>query len=499
MGIEATGAMCLYLRLQKTGDNNVMSKKTGLYRFKILLLLPLFTIEPSWSLFSQVTQPDNSKQTKDFRIKDPLPYRQSPVDYFASSTSDRMSKVVARLETEPSLLVAETNRQASGYLLPLLKLLEIPVESQLLVFSKTALNPHLVSPANPRAIYFNDDTYVGWVSGASSLEILSLDPQKGGILYTLRQPTVAQTTREEPAVDQPTRTSAPDQNQKLNDAFTVQRESRCLTCHVSSRTLRVPGVLLQSFMTNEKGNPKHGYSTVKPSTAYADRFGGWYVTGAQDLTHLGNRVERNGEIVSLIGDAGDGLTNDALPLATGLYPVSTSDAAALLVLEHQVRVHNLLIRVVYESAFQRPSDAMDRLCRELLFVDEPGLPSPIARTRFVERFESVSTSSIEDSTVDALRTLHLKSRVFDRRVSYTLTSRFFTQIDSGVRQEILTRLWDVIHDDKQTRLSHEDRVSVITQVRASVQDLPARWKLSAKATDENSGPVSDGVSDAPTE
>ncbi|MDE0110608.1 MAG: hypothetical protein OXN96_22620 [Bryobacterales bacterium] len=46
-----------------------------------------------------------------------------------------------------------------GYLRSLLDALKIPVSSQLLVFSKTSAQFRWINPRNPRAIYFNDDTY----------------------------------------------------------------------------------------------------------------------------------------------------------------------------------------------------------------------------------------------------------------------------------------------------------------------------------------------------
>src|SRR6188768_3088378 len=48
-----------------------------------------------------------------------------------------------------------------GYLPSLLKALGISQESQVLVFSKTSLQRDRISPENPRALFFNDDLYVG--------------------------------------------------------------------------------------------------------------------------------------------------------------------------------------------------------------------------------------------------------------------------------------------------------------------------------------------------
>ena len=58
----------------------------------------------------------------------------------------------------------------------------------MLVYSKTALNPQLVSPETPRAVFFNENSYVGWVPGAAALEIAAVDPHKGLMFYTLNLP-----------------------------------------------------------------------------------------------------------------------------------------------------------------------------------------------------------------------------------------------------------------------------------------------------------------------
>src|SRR6188768_3112372 len=50
-----------------------------------------------------------------------------------------------------------------GYLKSVLTALKVPIESQALVFSKTSLQSILISPDNPRAIFFNDSVTVAWV------------------------------------------------------------------------------------------------------------------------------------------------------------------------------------------------------------------------------------------------------------------------------------------------------------------------------------------------
>src|SRR5262245_10939013 len=98
-----------------------------------------------------------------------------------------------------------------GYLPSLLDHLKIPVSSQVLVFTKSSLQRDLVSPATPRAIYFNDEAYVGAVQGGSTLEIASVDSQSGPVFYTLPQQE-----EERPKIERQT--------------------STCLVCHDSSQS-----------------------------------------------------------------------------------------------------------------------------------------------------------------------------------------------------------------------------------------------------------------------
>ncbi len=66
---------------------------------------------------------------------------------------------------------------------------------QTLVFSRTSLQVEHIDAHTPRAVYFNDDTYVGYVQDTPLIEITSIDSQKGAVFYafdnrrTARQPT----------------------------------------------------------------------------------------------------------------------------------------------------------------------------------------------------------------------------------------------------------------------------------------------------------------------
>ena len=73
------------------------------------------------------------------------------------------------------------------YLNWLLNKLYISKHSQLLVYSTTSLQLSRISPYNPRAIYFSDDLYLGYVPGGQ-IEVIGIDPQLGAIPYILIYP-----------------------------------------------------------------------------------------------------------------------------------------------------------------------------------------------------------------------------------------------------------------------------------------------------------------------
>ena len=67
----------------------------------------------------------------------------------------------------------------------------MPVSSQLLLFSASSLQSEIINPRNPRALYFNEDTYVGFVPGGK-IEVISMDPTSatgstiGGIVMNIK-------------------------------------------------------------------------------------------------------------------------------------------------------------------------------------------------------------------------------------------------------------------------------------------------------------------------
>ena len=246
------------------------------------------------------------------------------IEYSRRPTYDRAVHLNQALNGHTAQLSFDSR---SGYLRSLLNALGIPVESQMLVFSKTGVQQGLTSPTNPRALFFNDDVFVGYVRGAPFLEVAALDPRQGIIFYTL---------------DQQPRASP-----------SLVRSDRCLTCHESYSSLDVPGLLARSQATASDGQtlPQLGSFVIDHRSPFDERWGGWYVTGtARGLQHMGNRT-----IVDSADPTGSVVERDLVLMSlngridTHDYPTPYSDVVALMVFEHQAHMMNLLTRVGWES------------------------------------------------------------------------------------------------------------------------------------------------------
>lgn len=377
-------------------------------------------------------------------LRDPLPYGQPPVDYDSAESNDPFARLQRDVDAGRRTLSFD---QGDSYLKSLLSAVGIPESSQLLVFSKTAANVRQVSPTNPRAVYFNDDAYVGWVPGSPQLELCGLDPVKGAMFYTL-------------SVD-------PDR------PFQIQRQRSCLTCHVSQSTLYVPGLMIRSLVTDERGRPKSGFSGITHESPFTKRWGGWYVTGGnKSLTHLGNifgdnLIERHRSEPELRAH---------LDSLAPFYDLSkhrrgTSDVLPHLVLDHQWHGQNLILRVHHEVLYDRHSDAEEQLVRYLLFLDEPQLPAPVAGDAEYRRwFESQGPC---DGRGRSLRRFNLKTRLFEYRCSYLIQSQLFAALPVDVKSRIVGKISDILHGkrDESMTLPADERAAIREILAETLPDL----------------------------
>lgn len=328
-----------------------------------------------------------------------------------------------------------------GYLRSLLEALDIPVSSQLLVFSKTSAQFRWISPKTPRAIYFNDDTYVGWIPNAPLIEISTVGGSGVGEFYTLGQRSVPR-----PQI--------------------VRDNGACLQCHESRRTLSVPGHLTRSVFAGPDGLPhfRHGTINVDHRTPLTDRWGGWFVSGSPGTVHRGNAVGPDG---AFEGFARGLLIRDHREyFDPNQYLTPHSDVVAHLVLAHQTRVHNSIARAGAEARkalayreemvrlFGEPSEELlasverrirtpaEELVRDLLLAGEAVLGQPVrGDSGFSQDFQA---RGVRDAQGRSLRDLDLESRLFRFPCSYLIRSEAFGRLPDRVRAHVARRIADVL-------------------------------------------------------
>ena len=381
-----------------------------------------------------------------------------PAIRYDQDPSDPVAQLEKRIEAGEVKLDYTSNGQ--GYLPSVLRNLGINADSQVLVFSKTSIQQAHISPRTPRAIYFNDEVSVGFVQNGDVLELTALDPKLGIILYTL----------DTPKADKPQ----------------FSRRDDCLKCHQGPVTLGVPGLLVSSVHPRTGGRESHGSAFMTDDrTPIDERWGGWYVTGSTgDQKHYGN----NPNLVDPLepgGPAGpDSLNVTKLDgfFDVSRYPAPTSDLVALMTLEHQTRMTNLLTRVGWDARINakdpKLNGEIEELLSYMLFTDEAPLKAPVAGvSSFAKTF---AERGPRDKQGRSLRDFDLKTRLFRYPLSYMIYSAAFDGMPEAARSRVYQRLYDILtgKDTSKTfnSLSDADRHALLEIVRDTKPGLPAYWK-----------------------
>jgi len=366
-----------------------------------------------------------------------IPYARMPADNAIARLQERVDRGEVKLLYRPP----------RGYLDSILAALGISPSSQTLVYSKTSLQTGDISAATPRAIYFDDETYVAWVQHGN-IELAAMDSKLGPVFYVLSNEPVQRVRLERETVD-------------------------CLSCHDTYELSGggVPRFLLMSTYVDVHGEQltHEGQIITFAETPLKYRWGGWYVTGhSGDQVHLGNILVHDvQELVHL-----DQVRRGNLDTLKGLfdtrpYLTDKSDIVALLVLQHQVDVQNLITRVNFEvrTALERaggghalrgsPTAAalpektraalkgyMDALVSVMFCAGTPRFTSPISgNSGFTQWFESRGP---RDANGRSLRELDLETRLFKYPLSYLVYSPAFDALPGYAKDYIYGRFMDVL-------------------------------------------------------
>jgi hypothetical protein len=405
-----------------------------------------------------------------------VPFSDAPINYTAAP-NDPVAKLQERLDAGKARLKYEPE---FGYLRSALKLLNVPADSQTLAFSKTSFQYSKISPEHPRALYFNDDVYVGRVHDGNGLEFVSFDPAQGAIFYLL------------------------DEHQAAKPTF-HREDLDCTQCHVAASTRNVPGVFLRSVYTADTGLPVGGKSYVTDQESpFKDRWGGWYVTGKfNGFNHMGNAV------VAGKGNQGFDLVSLKETFDRAEYLLPDSDIVAHLVLAHQTQMHNLITLTnyktriaLYSQAQQNkraglPEDASlsegarkqfegpaEQLLRYMLFTDEAPLPgeSIAGSSSFEKEF---AARGPRDRQGRSLRDFDLKSGIFRYPCSYLIYSGSFDSIPDPAKGYVYHRLFEVLTGQDQSpdfaKLSGDNRRAILEILLATKPGLPEEWRDYAKS------------------
>jgi len=418
-----------------------------------------------------------------------IPYSDAPIFYRSDDLSDPVAKLQQQIDLGKARLQYEPDH---GYLRSVLKLLQVPVGSQTLVFSKTSFQYPKISPEHPRALYFNDDVYVGSVHDGKAVEIVSFDPMQGAIFYLL----------DERKVEQPRFQRA---------------ELDCTQCHIAAGTRGVPGVLLRSVYATTTGTQAPGTRSfiTDQESPFSERWGGWYVTGARiSESNMGNAAVADSNTGEAANQDSTATKLEELPqrFDASTYLAPTSDVVAHLVLAHQTQMHNLITLTNYKTRlalythasqsgageaaasaplpenlrqqYERPAE---QLVHYLLFANETPLAgidrrAVIGSSAFAKEFEA---RGVRDSSGRSLRDFDLSTRIFRYPCSYLIYSDAFDRLPDPARSYVYHRLLEILGgQDKSpdfSRLSAADRRAILEILLATKAGLPGEWRDYAKS------------------
>ena len=315
-------------------------------------------------------------------------YEEAPILYSTKEPKDRIAELTKQIEAGTFEFDRSGNEKT--YLRSVLKTLNVPEASQVLVYSKTSKQNDRISPKRPRAIYYSDEFYVGWVQGGD-IEIVSTDPELGPVFYLLEVPRSAE------------------------QKSLFVRDNDCLRCHAGMTRNRTPGLLVRSVFTDDRGFPilTAGTHFTEHTSPMEERWGGWYVTGNHgDMRHMGNiiAVENEDGSATFDKEAGANLQDLTGLIDTTPYIRNDSDIVSL---------------------------------KALLFTDEFQLEGfgVEGSDAFAEAFQANAKRTKKGKS---LKDLQLLSHLFKNRCSYMIYSVTFTNLPKPFKDIVFEKLENIL-------------------------------------------------------
>jgi hypothetical protein len=422
-----------------------------------------------------------------------VPFSDAPINYRSDELHDPVAILQQQLNNGKVTLQYEPRH---GYLRSVLQLLNVPVDSQTLAFSKTSFQYKKISPDHPRALYFNDDVYVGSVHEGKAIEIVSFDPRQGAIFYLLDE-------------------------QKVNKPVFQRAELDCTQCHIAAGTRGVPGVLLRSIYSTTSGTQATSTASyiTDQDSPFKERWGGWYVTGKlANLPSMGNAAVPDGTdpaspaVAKLAPVSDTKLVTLDHAFDASTYLIPDSDLVAHLVLAHQTQMHNLITLTNYKTRialytqatrnqaqgvtaetplaedlqlqFEKPAE---QLLRYLLFVNEAILPgsatAPLVGSSTFER--TFAARGVSDGRGRSLRDFDLHTRIFKFPCSYLIYTESFDQIPEPAKGYVYHRLFEILTGTDRgpdfAKIAAADKRAIFEILLATKPGLPAEWNSYARS------------------
>ncbi|MGV3773856.1 MAG: hypothetical protein ACO1QB_13215 [Verrucomicrobiales bacterium] len=389
-------------------------------------------------------------------------YEEEPIQYGKRSSTGPVAMLENKLQKGEVKLEWD---EKFGFLPSILKELDIPASSQMLVFSKSSLQRDHISPSNPRAIFFNDKVYIGYIPGAPVIEISEVDSTMGGVFYKIDQSKTVPRPK-------------------------LERTDQCLECHASAKSMGVPGHFVRSFHTDENGSVDlfGGGQTVNHRTPIEERWGGWYVTGESgSQSHLGNLIGKAAYARHKNDPAlGKNITEVSNFFDASKYLAASSDIVALMVMEHQIHMHNFLARLQYESSLALAqyghinylNTKVEAFLRYLLFTEEAPIKAPLkGNSTFSSEFVKAGPF---DSKGRSLRQLDLDNQLFAYPCSYLIYSEAFDKLPAPLKDKIYARLFDILTNkdtsDAFIELDRKKNREIFEILVETKKDLPSSWR-----------------------
>jgi hypothetical protein len=170
------------------------------------------------------------------------------------------------------------------------------------------------------------------------------------------------------------------------------------------------------------------------------------------------------------------------------FPSHGSDVVALMVLDHQAHMMNLITRTGWEARLAAASgdarqaarldDAAVDLVDYMLFVYEAPLTSAVRGTSgFAEKFQARGPV---DSHGRSLRQLDLERRLLKYPCSYMIYSEAFDAMPPLAKDAVYRRLWRVLsaqeHSKPYAQIPLADRRAIVDILRETKKGLPDYFK-----------------------